>query len=742
MANREFVITDPDGRRFKITVPEGGTEEDAWRYFESQPRKDKPSIDTSELSRLTTDFDKPSFGGAAARGALDISQGGFSDELAGLAEASGLPRGTPTWLTAPVGGARMYFGDQGAKERYEKMRNAARTQQELDVEHRLGARMLGQVGAGAVQSLAGAAALPARALAVTAAARAAPEASLLARMGQQAIIGSTTGGIHGYGSGEEGGRGESAGWGAGLGGVLGVAGEGLATGAGNMIRRYFGGAKPRPGVDTAAAMRESDEFGYPLYRGEVTGDLRQQAWEQSARHGSQGGKAQEMIQNQDAVRDAARQAAQQRMGPTTPAQAAEEVSGAMQRAAAGFREGADDLYASARAKGANIEAGAVSVLANRVERDLAADGLPLNQIATSAYPHANQAMNILRGVSGFRGSGAQTAEQALNQRAQQAMSGLQGFSGPPTGGTKVVASSLDTIDEARKAIVRLRGAHDADRHALGIIKNSLDNWLDDAINARLFSGDASALDDLLQARDLWSRYKQITTARPGDDASAMMAKITAGDHTVDEVANWLVNTSNVGLVGRASRLAATIKKTIGDSAPEWQSLQEAVAHKILNPTIGQGGPQALATSIRKNIDGSLAKIVLPVERREELRRFGSLMGRTVPDPRATNPSKTGYELKRQLGQLLPTIAAAGGVGYGYSSDNPLAYLAAVPAALQAGKITKARAALNPLPSRAGLALERGAARVPMSLTGTGPSVLPGLYRKREDQDRPFDGRPR
>lgn len=733
----EFNITTPDGRRFKIRAPEGATRDDAMRYFQDQESQRKP-LDTSELSRLTTDFDRPTFGGAAGRGALNVAQAGFSDELAGLAEASGLPRGTPTWLTAPVGGARMYFGDEGAKQRYEKKKGEYRTQEELDIEHRLGARLLGQVGAGAVQGLAGSALLPARLFAASAAARAAPEASLLARMGQQATIGTTTGGIHGYGSGDEGDRGTSAAWGAGLGGALGVAGEGLATGIGSGVRRVFGGTRtPAPGVNPQQRIAEAGEFNIPLSRGDATGNLAQQGWEQAAEHGAKGEFAAPLIQGLRARQLAARQAAQEAMGPTTPREAGEQVGGAMRRTATGLRESADDLYAAAAAKDANLEAGAVSVLANRVADDLTRAGLPLGQVPAGAYPGATRAMNVLQGLSSFRGSGAQTADQALNQRAQQAMSGLQGFTGPPNP-TRVAAVSLDAVEEARKALVKIPRGADNDGRIVGIIKDRFDDWLDDVINARLFSGDATALDDLKEARSLWSHYKRITTARPNDPASRVVARITSGEHSGEAVANWLLGASNAGQANLSAQVAARIRNTLRADSPEWQALGEALAHKILNPTVGQGGPQAVANSIRREVDTAVARVVLPAARREEMRRYANVLRYTVPDPRMTNPSRTSHTLMRQLGGLLPAAAAIGGTGVvTYGDFNPAyAVGASIPLALQFGRYTKGRAALNPLPSPTGMALERGAARGPMSLYGTGPTLLPGLYgTRREDQPR-------
>lgn len=64
---------------------------------------------------------------AALMGAHEGATFGFSDELAGLGAASGLPVGTPPLISAPVGAVRRLIGSDGAEEAYKAERDKFRS---------------------------------------------------------------------------------------------------------------------------------------------------------------------------------------------------------------------------------------------------------------------------------------------------------------------------------------------------------------------------------------------------------------------------------------------------------------------------------------------------------------------------------------------------------------------------------------------------------------------------------------
>lgn len=152
----------------------------------------KKSQDLSELSDLTTNFEKPSQVRAGFEGALSGASGNFRDELYGASNASGLPE-ILGGLRAPVGAARLgleylapdTFGDSATKA-YEEGRDRIRgVQKAAEKEYPL-TSLAGNV--------AGAIALPVGKLAQ------AP--TLPGRMAKGAGLGAGYGAVYGAGEGE------------------------------------------------------------------------------------------------------------------------------------------------------------------------------------------------------------------------------------------------------------------------------------------------------------------------------------------------------------------------------------------------------------------------------------------------------------------------------------------------------------------------------------------------------------
>jgi hypothetical protein len=247
-------------------------------------------------------------------------------------------------------------------------------------------------------------------------------------------------------------------------------------------------------------------------------------------------------------------------------------------------------------------------------------------------------------------------------------------------------------------LIATKPANAADAMVLKEIKNSFDEWLDDAINAKLFSGDPTALDDLKKARGLWSQFKGLTT--PGQsDASKMIAKIATEEKTGNEVASWLLGIAGVGQAGRSARTAAAIKRELGDQSDEWLALRQAALTKIFNPTQGQGGPQALAKSIDNFVDGQgapLARTLLDAPTLDQLRKLSRVVKYTVADPKATNPSKSGYAVAKLLG--AGGLSGTGALSYYMSGGDPkYAALAALPLLKGGANLSKAFSATRAAP---------------------------------------------
>src|SRR3990167_1710755 len=100
-----FIITSPDGRKFKITAPEGTTQEEALAHFQSQ----KQPVQEPAPKAITAKSSPYSFGnlaGAAVEPSMTLGAGAVMAPVAGLAGLLGTilpgPEGQGTDWTRKV----------------------------------------------------------------------------------------------------------------------------------------------------------------------------------------------------------------------------------------------------------------------------------------------------------------------------------------------------------------------------------------------------------------------------------------------------------------------------------------------------------------------------------------------------------------------------------------------------------------------------------------------------------------
>jgi len=221
----------------------------------------------------------------------------FSDEAAGLADASGLPVGAPPILAAPIGAARLGLDALGltsgdASKRYDQGREKARGFYEGMTEK----NPVSSIGSQVVGSMA----LPAG-TAKTAA--------------QGAKVGAGYGALAGFGEGEGEGRLGSATVGGGLGAALGA-------GAGALSGRLARGAETAPSTNPADVVEAAERLGVQLPKAAASDSMSTQWAGRIASNipfaGNPLRKASEKAITQ--IGDAAKDAAQS-IGATSPYQA-------------------------------------------------------------------------------------------------------------------------------------------------------------------------------------------------------------------------------------------------------------------------------------------------------------------------------------------------------------------------------------------------------------------------------------
>lgn len=511
--------------------------------------------------------------------------------------------------------------------------------------------------------------------------------TVLGRILQSALVGGGVGGFQGAASGEgTEGRLKGGATGAAFGAPLGAGGEAVISGVGKGVQRYLGAAtRPAPGVVPAERITAAEEFGVPLTRGQATGNVDQQAYEEAARNAARGRAAGHAVRGFDEQQRTAIKGAQEGISeslggaPAAIPETGEAVGAALKGKAAGLKSQADEAYTRAAAKDASIASDEITKLGQKVATQLEGEGIRLDTYGN--YPGAQSAMNLLRRVSGFEGASSEGA---------------------------VVAQSLEGLEQARKGLLKVKGANAEDWRALKAIRNSFDDWISDAMDKKLFSGDPTALDDLKQARALWRDYKGLTTKGKGD-ATPIVAKIVNEERTGDEVANWMLGTAGAGQAGRSARIAVEVRNVIGKDAPEWEALRQAAWTKMTNPARGDGGAQAVSKSIQEFTSGQgapLAKVLFSSEELTNMQKLVNVMKLTVADKRATNPSKSSYGIARLIGS--GGALGGGGAGYWMTGDPHFIALAAAPLIKGTAGLSKGIAATRATPSVLSLGIGSGA----------------------------------
>jgi hypothetical protein len=691
-----FNITGPDGKTYRVQGPTAEGAAQALHKMLAGQGQDSPDATPDAAEGVSGRVDVPvgdvgGLSGHAVQGAL-LS---FGDEyLAGLSAVAGLqPDGE--------GGADWFQYDKPLGERYATALEQIRMELGDYREENPGKALAANV-AGAIGTLPAAASIAPFRLAST------PGRAL----GQMALAGAGGGAVEGFGAGEGGvaNRLKSSGIGAGIGIVAApLAGWGINKVVqtaqrlgGPALRRVFSRRQmfdPQTGrlseegrravrtlgfdpdtitdelaaaasnaADTATggptvartpeAMRRAalgQRFDMPLSRGQATGDPWQQSVEQDLLHGARGRPAQDTMRGFEARQmdrvGEIRNALAVRAGPDERdvIDAAEDVIAGVRREAEGARRAGSAAYQAVEDAGAGVRRSSIDSLSDRIARRVSIDGVTVD----AGTPNAQGALSILRNT--FEGAGEGSIPFTTLERAR---------------------SRMLTLQRAAK-----RGGTGADQIAMDNVVRAYDDWLDDTINMALEQGDDAVLDSVKDARRLWREYRQTFLSREGRDN--YIRRIVEEDLEPDDVARWLFGASRKIGGGTGTGMAKRLKEVLGPDSDEFNAVRRAAWDRV---TGGDLGPQAMATNIREMVDGkgkTLARELFTPAELAEMREFADLLKVMVPDPRATNPSKTSYALARIVKDNMATMT---GALFGGATGGPMGAAAGAEGARQAFEV--------------------------------------------------------
>lgn len=382
--------------------------------------------------------------------------------------------------------------------------------------------------------------------------------------------------------------------------------------------------------DQAARAATFDTLGVRGTRGQITGDVTDQAAEESMRSGAQGGQpAANILRQFDDTQkqglNRARDEVAEGLGggnivANSPVEASDIAFEGVRRRADEAKERAQVFFRASEKAGVKIQPEAFDDLIVGIENRLA----NAEVIVDSATPNANRMFEILR-----KRSGAAKGESP-------------------------VPVSLELVDKTRSRVSKaLRDARrrgdTAEEEALSEILGGMDDWIDGAIDRALYEGAPEGIDAIKAARALWSDYRKTFFGKKGADK--FIAKMVQDEAGPRDVFGWLYSNGRMGGGKQSTQFAERLKGILGEDSSEWAALRQGAWAKLTKGVDGSDGPgaQKAGQDIIRFLTGdtrSLAQSLFSADEIKQMHVYAKGLNATVPQKKATNPSGSGYEARR------------------------------------------------------------------------------------------------
>lgn len=259
-------------------------------------------------------------------------------------------------------------------------------------------------------------------------------------------------------------------------------------------------------------------------------------------------------------------------------------------------------------------------------------------------------------------------------------------------GVRAKPVNIQTLEQMRQRIgTAISSAEKADKRQVTMIKRAWDDYLDDAVQNALLTGDDAALEQLKNSRSLFSEYAKKFRQNPQkgpsgrvidtDAPGKMVEKIVDANPTDIEINNALFGAGNTFGGPAAKNMALRFKSIVDDEG--WNAIRQGGFNKLLKfqpdgKTIsGQRSATALRDAMDKNRE--LMTTLYSPEEIALFNRFIKQVQRTQPiiTKQRGNPSGTAQAMidaTAELGnRVMRTLGATGQVlsfvaGQGFESN--------------------------------------------------------------------------
>lgn len=149
--------------------------------------------------------------------------------------------------------------------------------------------------------------------------------------------------------------------------------------------------------------------------------------------------------------------------------------------------------------------------------------------------------------------------------------------------TKVVINRVEEFRQALSKAERAAG-RDPSGVALRQVRGKLDDFLDEAVERGMVSGDMEALGKFKEARGLW---KTLRTKYDGDGIASMLIEFDPATAsyvpkgTAEDAARTLFSASGVGYKKGAQKGAEALRDVLGPDSQEWHALKQEAFMRLL-----------------------------------------------------------------------------------------------------------------------------------------------------------------
>lgn len=402
----------------------------------------------------------------------------------------------------------------------------------------------------------------------------------------------------------------------------------------------------REGVTGVA---QSQRFGVPMTRGQATGSFRQLAEEEQLRgRGDPAGDViREFDQRQNQRLVAIDREIQEELGGGQPALAREAEGGARVRQIT--QEQADDLllqiddaFSAARGSEATLNREGLDRLRNATEI-IEERGFPTRE---RLVPATNDALGEIN-----RLTGDDITEQTMRE-----------------------------IEQTRQRLIQLQGtaANPTDRNAVTLLKKRFDQYLTDAFDNALFTGDEEALNLLRRARNLRAEYgrrfeERTRRTRSGrripDPGGKAVESIVEKNPTDEGVVNMIFGRARLFNQENAARTVQALRNATDNDETVNATLKQLAFRRISSQAIDDGtfSPRKFVTAFNKAMEdnSTVMREIFSEDEIRTLREFRDTVRRLDTPRQARNPSGTASALLRAFSSIGQIVGLkTGGIGVG------------------------------------------------------------------------------